>query len=77
MAIANIVHWYNHVLRREDSHVLERAKDFEAEGQRKKGRLKRIWKKQDDKESVKVSLSREDALYLSKWVASVNMIATR
>ena len=26
------VHWYVHMLRREDGHVLRRASDFEAEG---------------------------------------------
>ena len=31
--------WYGNVLRREDGHVLRRALDFEAEGQRKKGRM--------------------------------------
>ena len=37
LAMANSVHWYGHVLRREDGHVLRRALDFEVEGQRKKG----------------------------------------
>ena len=32
-------------LRREDGHVLRRALDFEVEGERKNGRLKRTWKK--------------------------------
>ena len=38
-AMANSVHWYGHVLRREGSHVLRRALYFEVEGQRedKKG----------------------------------------
>ena len=31
-AIANSVRWYGHVLRREDSHILRRALDFEVEG---------------------------------------------
>ena len=34
LAIANSVHWDGHVLRRDDSHVLGRALDFEVEGQR-------------------------------------------
>ena len=38
LAMANSVHWYGHVLRREDGHVLRRALDFEVEGQRKKWR---------------------------------------
>ena len=40
MAMTNSVCWYGQVLRREDGHVLRRALDFKAEGQRKKGRLK-------------------------------------
>ena len=44
LAKANSVRWYGHVLRREDSHVL-RALDHEDEGQRKKWRTKRTWKK--------------------------------
>ena len=41
LAMANSVHWYGDALRREDGHVLRRALDFEVEGQRKNGRLKR------------------------------------
>ena len=37
LAVANIVRWYGHVLRREDSHVLRRALDLEVEGLRKNG----------------------------------------
>ena len=48
LAIANNVHWYGHVLRREDDDVLRMALDFEVEGQRKKGWPKRSWKKQVD-----------------------------
>ena len=40
LAMANSVHWYGHVLRREDGHVLRSALDFEVEGHRKKGRPK-------------------------------------
>ena len=55
LAMANSVHWYGNVLRREDGHVL---RELEVEGQRKKGMLK----KQVEEESVKVGLRREDAL---------------
>ena len=34
LAMKNSVHWYSHVLRREDGHVLRRALDFEVEGHR-------------------------------------------
>ena len=43
LAMASSVHWYCHVLRREDGHVLRRAIDFDADDQRKNGRLKRTW----------------------------------
>ena len=51
-----------HALRREDGHVQRPALDFKVDGQRHKGSLKRIWNKQVEEESVKVGLSREDAL---------------
>ena len=41
MAVANSVCWYGHVLRREDVHVLRRALDLKAEGQKKRRRPKR------------------------------------
>ena len=43
LAMENSVHWYGHMSRRKDDHVLRRALDLEAEGQRKKGRSKRTW----------------------------------
>ena len=61
LAIADSVCWYGYVLRKEDSHVLRRALDFEVKGQRKKGRPRRTWKKQVGKECVKIGLRREDA----------------
>ena len=54
--MANSVHWHGHMLRRENGHVLRRALDFEFDGQRKKWRLKRTWKKQVEEESVKIGL---------------------
>ena len=75
LAMANSVHWYDHVLRREDGHILRRAFDFEVEGQRKKGRVKRTWKSQVEEESMKVGLRREDALCQSKWSVGVDQIA--
>ena len=64
------------MLRRKDGNVLRRALDFEVEGQRKKWRLKRTWKKQVEEESVKVGLRREDTLCRSKWGVGINQIAT-
>ena len=75
LAMANSVHWYGHVLRREDGHVLRRALHFEVEGQRKKGKPKRTWKKQVEEESMKVGLRRKDAIYRSKWSFVVHNLA--
>ena len=73
--MADSVCWYGHVLRREDGHVLRRELDVEVEGQRKKGRPKRMWKKQVEEESMKVGLRRKDALYRTKWSVVINKIA--
>ena len=50
------VHWYGHVLKREDGHVLRWALDFEVNGQRKKWWAKRTCRKHVKEESVKVGL---------------------
>ena len=44
-ATANGVRWYGHVLRRDDDSVLRVTLDLEVSGKRKRGRLKRTWKK--------------------------------
>ena len=62
------------MLRREDGNVL-RTLGFEVEGQRRKWRQNRTWKKQVEEESVKVGLRMEDALCRSKWSVGVNQIA--
>ena len=41
---------------------LDKRISFEVEGQRKKGRPKRTWKRQVGEESVKVGLRRQGAL---------------
>ena len=64
--MVNSFDWHVHVLRREYGHVLRKAFYFEVEGQWKKGRLKRTWKRLVEEESVKVGLRREDALCRSK-----------
>ena len=58
---ANGVRWYEHVLRRDDEHVLRKALKFEVKGKRKQGRPRKTWKMQVEKESRSVGLE-EDAL---------------
>ena len=55
LAMANRVQWYDRVLRRENGQVLRRALDIEVEGQRKKGRPKRTWKRQVEEESERLA----------------------
>ena len=62
-------------MRREDGHVLKRVLDLEVEGQWKKGRLSRTWKKQVEDESMKVGLIREKALSQSERSVDINHIA--
>ena len=51
----NSVSGYNDVLKREDSHVSRRALEFKFESQKKKWKLKRIWKQL--RKSMKVGKS--------------------
>ena len=46
------------MLRRQNGHVLRRALDFEVDGQSKKGRLRRTWKRQVEEESMMIGLRR-------------------
>ena len=48
----NGVRWYGNVLRRDDGHVLRKALEFELKGKRKRGRPKKTWKTQVEKEST-------------------------
>ena len=54
MAKAHGVRWYGHVLRRDAGHVLRIAMEFEVKGKRKRGRPKKTWKTQVEKESKSV-----------------------
>ena len=62
MAKANGVRWYWHVLRRDDGHVLRKALEFEVRGKRRRGRKKKTWKMQVEKESKSVGLEKKDAM---------------
>ena len=58
---------YEHVLRRDDRHVLKK----------KQGRPKKTWKMQVEKESKSVGLEKEDALNQARWRVGVGEIAVR
>ena len=50
------------MLRRDDGSVLGVALNLEVSGKRKRGRLKKTWKKQVKEETEKIGLKKEDAL---------------
>ena len=71
------MHWYGHVLRREDCHIVRRAFEFKIDIKTRKWRPKRRWKQQVREEDVRSGLSREDAFCRSNWIAGVNHITIR
>ena len=73
--MARSIQWHGHVLKREHGHGTRRAFNFEVEGQRKKGRPKRTWKKQVEEESMNAGLRRKYAHCHSKRNVDVNKIA--
>ena len=75
MAKANGVRWYGHVLRRDDGHVLRKVLEFVVRGKRKRGRPKKTWKTQMEKESKNVGLEKKDAMNLARWRVRVSEIA--
>ena len=77
LAKANGVRWYGHVLRRDGDHALRKALEFNVNEPRKRGRLKKTWKRQVEEEIRKVGLRREDAPNRARWRDGVRAIATR
>ena len=77
MAKAYGVRWYGHVLRRDDGHVLRKALEFEVKGKRKRGRPRKIWRSQVEKESKSVGFKKEDAKNRARWRVGVGEIAGR
>ena len=59
------------MLRRDDGHVLGKALEFEVKGKRKRGRPKKTWKRQVEKESKSVGLEKEDAVNRVRWRVGV------
>ena len=75
LAKANGVRWYDHVLRRDDGHLLRKVLEFEVRGKRKRGRPKKTWKTQVEKESKSMGLEEKDAMNQARWRKGVREIA--
>ena len=55
------------MLRRDDGHVLRQTLEIEVKGKKKRGRLRKTWKKQVEKKTKSVGLEKKDALNRAKW----------
>ena len=77
MAKANGVRWYGHVLRGDGGHVLRKVLEFEVKGKRKRGRPKKMWMTQVEKESKSVGLEMKDAINQARWRVEVGETAVR
>ena len=75
LARANGVRWYGHVLRKDDEHVLRKALEFEVDVRRRRGRPKKMWQKQVEKDSGLAGLRKEDAQDRKRWREGVKRIA--
>ena len=51
--------------------------EFELKGKRKRGRPKKTWKTQVEKESKSVGLEKKDAMNQARWRVGVREIAAR
>ena len=77
IAKANGERCYGHVLRRDDGHFLRKELEFEVKGKRKRGRPKKTWKMQVEKESKSVGLEQKDAMNRARWRVGVREIAAK
>jgi len=62
----NRLHWYGHVLRKDDDWV-KKCMEYEVEGPRPRGRPKRTWREVVREDCQACKLNTEDAMDRSKW----------
>jgi len=63
----NRLHWYGHVLRKEDDDWVKKCIEYEVEGPRPRGRPKRTWREVVKEDWQARKLNTEDAMDRSKW----------
>ena len=74
LAKANAVHWYGHVLRRDEDDVLKKALRLTVAGHRKQGRPRKTWRRQVEEKIRRIGLNKEDALNRARWRRGVELI---
>ena len=55
----------------------EKSAGFEVKDKRKRGRPKKMWKMQVEKERKSLGLEKEDAMNQARWIVGVGKIAAR
>jgi len=63
----NRLRWYGQVLRKEDDDWVKKCMEYEVEGPRPRGRLKRTWREVVKEDCQARKLNTEDAMDCSKW----------
>ena len=63
----NRLHWYGHVLRKDDYDWAKKCMEYEAEGSRPRGRPKKTWKEVVREDCQARKLNKEDAMDRCKW----------
>ena len=63
----NRLHWYGHVLRKDDDDWVKKCTEYEVEGPRPRGRPKRTWTEIVREDCQARTLNKEDAMDRCKW----------
>ena len=63
----NRLRWYWHVLRKEDTGWVKKCMEYEVEGSRPRGRLKKAWTEVVQNDCQACNLNREDVVHCGRW----------
>ena len=63
----NRLHWYGHVLQKDDDDRVKKCMEYEVEGPRPRRRLKRTWSEVVREDCEARKLNKEDAMDHCKW----------
>ena len=63
----NMLRWYGHVLRKEDTDSVKKCMEYEAKGSRPRGRPRRTWNEVVQKDCQARNLNKENAMDRGRW----------
>jgi len=63
----NRLHWYGHVLRKNDDDWVKKCMEYEVQGPRPRGRPKRTWREAVREDCQARKMNKEDAMDRCKW----------